>query len=351
MAPGGAAMQHMDFLLRGSRANRRTPRPARRRWGPSLLKFFLLANLVVAVEAEPMALIAGVGAVAPAFQQGVIDQFGGLQRPSRIAVSEDGEVFVADSRRGIVAIFDGQGQRVGTLGGLKEPLGLAVSVNNRCLIWLSCRCDLVDMAYVGDQSDGSVSVFENRTRVRFLGSGPGEFIRPSGIAVTAKQISYVVDSEARNIKKFARNGSLITTFGSRGWGHGQMEYPIDIAINERVGELYIADYGNPGIAVFDLDGAWLRDMWAPLNDGGTEAFFRISGLGIDSSGNLYVVDSALASVTILTPAGALIDIIGYQAGSYWTGDLKVPIDAATDGRSLYVTSSGDRLVKVFGGSQ
>jgi hypothetical protein len=314
-----------------------------RRFTRRAVMFSLMASLVVSPDAEPMVM----GAVVPPFQSEVIDQWGGMQRPSRIAVAENGRIYVSDTQQGVVAIFDSEGKRIGTLTGVDAPLGLAVSGLNRCIDFLGCSCPWVTTVYVGDEFEGSVSVFENGRFARMLGAGAGEFIKPNGIAVTREQVVYVVDSEARNIKIFAPNGRLQSSFGSRGWDNGQVEYPTDVAIDETAGELFVADYGNRRVAVFDLDGVWLRNLWAPNNDQGDPAFFRIAGIGIGPSGNLYIVDSALASVTILTPDGALVDIIGYQLGSYWTGELNVPIDAATNGSSLYVTSSKDRLVKVF----
>ena len=342
--PGGAVKKIWICSQRNPRG-RPGRRPSAGRFGRSLATLLLLAGLIVSPAAEPMLL----GAV-PVFLPDVVDQWGGLQAPSRIAVADDGRIFVSDSGRRAVAIFDPEGQRVGTLTGIESPLGLAVSVQNRCGT-MGCNCWPVKTAYVGDDHYGSVSVFEDGVLRRRLGIGPGEFIKPNGIAVTPEQVAYVVDSEARNVKIFNPDTTLRATFGSRGWENGQLEYPVDVARNAATGDLYVADYGNRRIAVFDSDGVWLRNLWAPDNDQGDAAFFRIAGIEVGPGGNLYIVDSALASVTILTPDGALVDIIGYEQGAYWTGELKVPIDAATDGRSLYVTSSKDRLVKVFGAIQ
>jgi hypothetical protein len=342
-------MNVIAFPLGRGRRSPQSRRPARFRFGPALLNFVLLAGLIVSPNAEWMAR-ASVAGGQPQFQSTASDQFGGVQRPSRIAVSDAGEIYVSDSLRGVVAIFDPQGRRVGTLTGFEEPLGLAVSVLDRCGTF-GCVCRPVQTAYVGDQNDGSVSVFEEGRLVRMLGAGAGEFIKPNGIAVTRAQVSYVVDSEAHHVKIFAPNGRLHSTFGSYGWGVGQLDFPTDIVFNEMTSEVYVADYGNERIAVFTHDGAWLRELWAPDNDQGDPAFYRTAGLGIGPSGNLYVVDSALATVTIMTPGGALVDIIGYEQGAYWTGELKVPIDAAMSGSSLYVTSSKDRLVKVYGAIQ
>jgi DNA-binding beta-propeller fold protein YncE len=196
-----------------------------------------------------------------------------------------------------------------------------------------------------------VSVFEEGRFVRMLGAGPGEFLKPNGIAVTSNQFSYVVDSGAHMVKMYAPDGSLHRTWGTRGWGDGQLDFPTDIAFDEVSGELFITELDNRRISVFSRDGDWLRSMYPPVNDQGDPVFYRIAGLGVGPSGNLYVVDSALATVSILTPDGALVETIGYQGGSYWTGDLKVPVDAATDGNLLFVTSSKDRLVKVFGATE
>jgi DNA-binding beta-propeller fold protein YncE len=332
----GCVVKKIEFFLGGLRARLQS----HRRFARRAVMFSLMASLVVSPDAEPMLM----GAVVPPFESEIIDQWGGMQRPSRIAARGDGRIYVSDTRQGVVAIFKPDGKRIGTLTGVDAPLGLAVSGLNRCNRRIGCgNCPWVDMAYVGDEREGSVSVFENGRLTRVLGAGAGEFIKPNGIAVTREQVVYVVDSEAGNIKIFAPDGSLDSTFGIANWEW----YPIDIALNEATGELYVADYHNRSIEVFDFDGVWLRYLLAPDNDQGDPAFSRIAGLGIGPSGNLYVVDNALASVTILTPDGALVDIIGYQLGSYWTGELNVPIDAATHGNSLYVTSSKDRLVKVF----
>jgi DNA-binding beta-propeller fold protein YncE len=337
-------MKKIGLLVGADRPDRAPRRSALGRLARSVATFALLASLVVSPDAEPMVLGGGAGAAVPAaFSSESTDQFGGVQRPTRIALSDSGEIYVSDTLRGVVAIFDGQGRRVGTLSGLQEPLGLAVSVRNRCT---GCggSCQQTQMAYVGDQSDGSVAVFEDGQRVRVLGAGAGEFLKPNGIASTRAQVVYVADSEARTIKIFAPDGTLDKTVGSTAWEW----YPIDIALNEVTRELYVADHVNRSISVFDFDGVWLRNLSAPNNDQGDPAFYRIAGLGIDPSGNLYVVDSALSSVSILTPDGALVDIIGYQLGTYWTGELNVPIDAAADRGRVYVTSSNDHMVKIFG---
>ncbi len=331
-------LENMPPPLEKSRCCSRFP------FGRYIVSSAILIGLAVSPAGDPMGV--AFGADPPAFQSEVIDQIGGLRRPTRIAISKDGEVFVSDPVQGVVAILDGYGRRIGTLTGLDEPLGVAHSQKRRKQRSSGWSCAprpvvTTNIAYVGDQGDGSVHVYENRKSVRSLGIGAGEFLKPNGIAVTAQQVAYVVDSEAHHVKVFNADGTPYTTFGEL------LDFPTDIAINEEAGEVYVSDLGYQMIIVFDLQGTFLRSLAPPDNDQGEPTFYRIAGLGINPNGNLYVVDSALGSVTIITPDGALVDIIGYQLGTYGTGELDVPVDVATDGSYIYVTSSRDRMVKVF----
>jgi hypothetical protein len=310
-------------------------------------RYVVKPAIVIALWVCPMGMDLSGISVGAASQSRVIDQFGGLKRPTRIAISKGGEIYVSDPVLGVVAILDGYGRRVGTLTGLQEPLGVAHSQRHRRERRRGWSCGprpprITNFAYVGDQGDGSVHVFANDEFVRTLGIGAGEFLKPNGIAVTKKQVVYVADSEANHIKVFHADGTLYTIFGTL------LDFPTDIAINEQAGEVYVSAFNQELIVVFDLQGNFLREITAPSNDQGDPAFFRIAGLGINPNGNLHVVDSALSSVTTITPNGALVDIIGYEAGgTYGTGELDVPIDAASDGEYIFVTSSRDRLVKVF----
>jgi DNA-binding beta-propeller fold protein YncE len=393
----------------------------------------------------------------------VVRRIGALGTPSRIAL-EAGRLYVADSERGEVAVYDTAGVRVGTLPGVGKPLGVAVrtqaladadgdgvpDVEDNCLdlynplqwdrgglnsrslngrgdacecgdvtgdgkvtvgdfqwikTWVgslgsvspgrsfdASRCDVsgdrrcrvgdfqrVKMAvgsgdasllvqtcrgraqlatppdgdssatwvWVADESAGAVHVFRNGEPAGQLGAGPGEFGRPNGVAATSSTV-YVVDSALHHVAMYGWDGVQTGVFGSWGYGNGQLDFPTDVAVNESAAEVYVADFFNQRIAVFDLAGTWRRNLAAPANDAGDPIFYRPSGLGIDTQGSLYVVDGALSSVVVMDPAGALIDVFGYRSGSgYWTGEMALPIDATSDGTLVYVTSSKEGRVSVF----
>jgi DNA-binding beta-propeller fold protein YncE len=290
----------------------------------------------------------------------LVERFGGFNSPTRVALLTSGELYVTDHDRGTVAILERTGKRIGTIAGLGAPLGLAVyepSVSDpgkkRPKIKKRDPPQDVDppRVYVGDETDGSVRIFVGRTAVGFLGQGSGEFRQPNAIA-TMKDASgnlrvYVVDSKANQIRVYDDQGGLLLTFGTSGTAPGELMHPSDIVISEGLGKVYVSDFGNERLSVFDLDGAPLPPIPAPRNDRGDPVFFRPAGLGIDPDGNLYVVDNGLSCVAILDPYGALLDVIGYAGGEYWTGELELPLDAATDGERIYVTSNRQRQLVVF----
>ncbi len=319
-----------------------------------------------------------------------VDQLGTFAAPTRLALSSTGELYVSDWARGVVAIYDTVGVRTGTLSGLRKPLGVALrevggigipcsepegppglanglggGAGNPVARGLTrapgappawgandggdpCLGGVGGMSvttWVADEGDGSVRVFQDGLPLGALGVGAGEFVRPNGVAATSDRV-YVVDSALNRIMVYT-DETLLFGFGEGGAGDGELDFPTDIAVAEDLGEVYIADFNNARVAVFDLEGRWLRGLAAPMNDDGDPAFFRAAGLGLGPDGNLYVVDNALSCVVVMDDMGSLVDIHGYQDGRYWTGDLKVPIDAVADSSYVYVTSRGHGHVQVF----
>src|SRR5439155_9859596 len=53
------------------------------------------------------------------------------------------------------------------------------------------------------------------------GSGPGQFVRPSGVATNALGNVYVINSCCGQIERFTALGQYLGTFGSAGTGDGK----------------------------------------------------------------------------------------------------------------------------------
>ena len=65
----------------------------------------------------------------------------------------------------------------------------------------------------------------------------------TGLAVGPKGNVFVADFYNHRIQKFAPDGTFLTSFGSRGSGHGEFEYPMAVAVTAD-GTVFVADFGN-----------------------------------------------------------------------------------------------------------
>jgi DNA-binding beta-propeller fold protein YncE len=82
------------------------------------------------------------------------------------------------------------------------------------------------------------------------GDGLGQLIQPEAIVIYNDYL-YVADSERDKILVFSTDGTFITEWGESGTGNGQFSYPVDLALDS-AGHLYVSDYSNSRIQVFDL---------------------------------------------------------------------------------------------------
>jgi len=161
------------------------------------------------------------------------------------------------------------------------------------------------VADVAEDTDGNLYVTEfgneEQARVRKLtaegshiatwgthGSGPGQFLRPRGVAVSDNGELYVADSSNHRIQVFDLNGKLLRYWGSSGTGPDQMQYPYDVALGTS-GVVYVAEFGNNRVHKFTTDGKNLG-VWGTA---GREPGFLNQpwGVIVDRAGRLYVLDS------------------------------------------------------------
>lgn len=79
--------------------------------------------------------------------------------------------------------------------------------------------------------------------LNIYGPFKGWFTTVTGLAVGPAGNVFVADFYNHRVQKFAPDGTFLTSFGSRGSGPGQFEYPMAIAVATD-GTVFVADYGN-----------------------------------------------------------------------------------------------------------
>jgi DNA-binding beta-propeller fold protein YncE len=138
------------------------------------------------------------------------------------------------------------------------------------------------------------------------GSDAGQFSRPSGITLDADGNVYVADSCNHRIQKFDAEGKLLKLFGKMGTAEGELRYPYDIAfgyepsekseLQKRAAVLYVAEYNNMRVSVFDTEGRFIRFIGQP--GAGKGQFASPWSLSVDAKGRLLVSDTGNHRVQI-----------------------------------------------------
>ena len=173
-----------------------------------------------------------------------------------------------------------------------------------------------------------IRVFDkNGTRKAIIGSqgvGVGQFSSPLGITISG-DVMFVAENGGNRIQKLSVTGKFLMKFGTHGSSSGQMSSPWGMCLSSN-GNLYITDYTNSRIQVFNSNGIFSHIINGPELRG-PEA------IAFDPCGNLHVADYSSKCVNVFTvdgnyirrygggllqgPAGIAVDQDGYCLVGDW----------------------------------
>lgn len=98
------------------------------------------------------------------------------------------------------------------------------------------------------------------------------------MVVDEEENVYVLDTKARNIKVFDKNGEFLRIIGRKGQGPGELQNPYDMQILPHK-EIMVYDYRQRRFNIFSLDGEFLRQI-------STVKLPRFRYPKVDSRGNI-----------------------------------------------------------------
>ena len=120
------------------------------------------------------------------------------------------------------------------------------------------------------------------------GAADGQFYDASSIKVSGDEV-FVTDWSRHNVQVFDKSGNFLRKWGSHGSGDGQFNQPIGITVdvNESGGrEVYVTDYNNHRVQVFDENGTFLRKFGTYGNGDGQLNY--ANGVSIGPDGKVYL---------------------------------------------------------------
>ena len=171
------------------------------------------------------------------------------------------------------------------------------------------------------------------------GTGDGQFLTPTGIAVDAAGSVYVAEGNGNRVQKFDSAGVLLLKFGTGGAANGGLVSPSGIA-TDSAGNIYVSDSSEDTnrVSKYNSSGAFLNTIGSGLIAPG--------GVAVDSANNIYILDSNNHRVRKYDSAGAhLIDFGSIGSGN---GQLSFPQGIAIDAsNNVYVADTQNSRIEEF----
>ena len=281
-----------------------------------------------------------------------------LNYPRHIAIDADNLLYIADTNNHRVQIFDvSQPMTITyqwTLGvpnipgndneHLNNPAGVAVSEN---------------LIFVADQSNSRIQIFNRMSRaylatIQNPGSGVGQFLFPTDVAVDGAGFVYIVDQNNARVQQFNASYGYVYTYGTTGVPYltDNLHYnrPAGVAIAPDGSQYMVESYGNrllklnaSGVPVWQVGEAGVPGS-AP------DHFNRPADVAVSLAGLVYVVDRNNHRVQIFDSDGFYVDTLGSGPGN-GTGQFNLPrgIDVDASG-NIYIADTGNHRIEIFDSS-
>ncbi|MCZ6462978.1 MAG: NHL repeat-containing protein, partial [Proteobacteria bacterium] len=181
------------------------------------------------------------------------------------------------------------------------------------------------------------------------GTPAGSFDGAAGVLAAPHGDVYVADFYNHRVVRFGPDGGFRTVIGVPGRGlSGRLHYPTDLEwVDER---LVVADAYNNRIQLFSPEGEPLSRFGGPLGlglPGSGPGWFRIAtGLGTDAFGHIYVADFENHRVQVFDAEGELLSVFGSRGDGPGEFERPTDLDIGPDGR-IFVVDFGNERIQVF----
>ena len=235
-------------------------------------------------------------------------------KPYGLAIRK-GMIYICDTMVGGLEVIDLEKKkfeyfRPSGLGAIKKPI--------------NCFIDKDDYLFITDTGRKQVVIF-NQDRQFVKAIGDPKTMKPTDVFVTDGKI-WVCDLGTQKIRVYdKKNYELLFTFPDAVTGDPEYLYsPTNLYVTQD--QVYVSDIGDFKVKIYDLTGNFKQSFGSYGRNIGQ--FVRPKGISVDKSGNIYVADAGFENVQIFNKDNQLLMFFGgtYKGlGTMWL-PAKVVID-------------------------
>jgi DNA-binding beta-propeller fold protein YncE len=204
--------------------------------------------------------------------------------PVGVAVDKAGEICVTDSSSHVIYVYDIRGRQLRSI---------APEASDRDAMFGRMTIDSSGRLYVTVRNKGEVFVFgPDRAFQRKV----GDRVKPrmemvSDVAVDANGRIYVVSSLGRAVHIFAPDGSLLSEFGEHAPGPENVSFPTSVDVDS-AGRIWVTDSFAACVKVYTASGAFITNI------GGF--FFPVDIAVAPKENRLFVLEKNARRLSCLT---------------------------------------------------
>jgi len=236
----------------------------------------------------------------------------------------NGNLYVADEATRFVYVLSNNTvvTRSGGNGLLEGPRGIRADPNGKI--------------YIADYRGANVRIALSSSQFENIGK-LNEFLNPTSLTFEGDSI-FVLDANAPKISEMSKSRGVTINFKVfNGIGNDALSNPSDIMLYKD--KFYVSDTDNDRVAVFDRNFSFLQNIG--MGKGGVQ-LSHPRGVYVDNN-LIYVSDSLNNRIVMFSLDGYPLET--YSGGA--EGSFKNPMDIVVVDGVLYISDTGNSVVKVY----